>query len=347
MRNFTIYLAFAVCLLASKLTAQESFEYKARIIAEKIENITKEEKASLKKEVEEVNKELENGSINTQQSDEKKINLAESRAKNIETRVALEEAKLSALVKEKVDGKLKENDTIKGRYSFSIPGFKIKDNNKRDLESRTTSQFIFAGGFNNLVTDGSVANSDFRYLRSVFYEWGLTYNSRLLKNNNLLHLKYGVTWVYNILSATDNRYFVENGDQTVLQTFPVNLKNNRTYFKNVFVTVPVFLEFDFSKNETRDGKKVFKIQKGFRLGVGGFVGYNTNSKQFLAYNSDGHKIEERQKGNWNINDWNYGLSAYFGYKNKSLYLKYDLNPMFKDNVVKQNNISLGVRFDLN
>jgi hypothetical protein len=30
-----------------------------------------------------------------------------------------------------------------------------------------------------------------------------------------------------------------------------------------------------------------------------------------------------------------------------LYLKYDLNPMFKDNAIKQNNISLGVRFDFN
>ncbi|MFT6749305.1 MAG: hypothetical protein ACJAQ1_001243, partial [Flavobacterium sp.] len=31
----------------------------------------------------------------------------------------------------------------------------------------------------------------------------------------------------------------------------------------------------------------------------------------------------------------------------SLYVKYDLNPLFKDNVAKQNNISLGLRFDFN
>ena len=29
-------------------------------------------------------------------------------------------------------------------------------------------------------------------------------------------------------------------------------------------------------------------------------------------------------------------------KETSLYVKYDLNPLFKDNAVKQNNISLGV-----
>ena len=36
-----------------------------------------------------------------------------------------------------------------------------------------------------------------------------------------------------------------------------------------------------------------------------------------------------------------------GFNKFSLYAKYDLNPMFKNNPAKQNNISLGVRFDMN
>ena len=60
--------------------------------------------------------------------------------------------------------------------------------------------------------------------------------------------------------------------------------------------------------------RIFKIEKGFRFGIGGFVGYNTNSKQFLSYEENGYRINERQKGNWNVNDWNYGLSTYVGYK---------------------------------
>ena len=38
MRNFTIYLAVALCTIASKLTAQESFESKAKSIADAVEN---------------------------------------------------------------------------------------------------------------------------------------------------------------------------------------------------------------------------------------------------------------------------------------------------------------------
>jgi len=48
MRNFTIYLASLLCLFLTKTFAQETFEDKAKAIADKIENITKDEKASLK-----------------------------------------------------------------------------------------------------------------------------------------------------------------------------------------------------------------------------------------------------------------------------------------------------------
>ena len=43
----------------------------------------------------------------------------------------------------------------------------------------------------------------------------------------------------------------------------------------------------------------------------------------------------------------YTVSAYLGYGQTSLYVKYDLNPMFKNNNIDQNNVSLGIRFDFN
>ena len=349
MRNLAIYLALSLCLFAGKLVAQDSFMSRAKAIAEKIEKITNEEKATLKAEVEEVNLQLEKGAVTKAQADAKKQELANARAAIIENRVDVAKEELKDLVQDKVDGNLKENDSLRSRYSISFPGFKVRDKTKKvSGESRNTSQFVIAAGFNNLVTDGSVADSDFSYLRSTFFEWGITHNFRIMKNSNLLHFKYGFSWTYNMLNATDNRYFVPNGEQTQLATFPTHLRTKDTYFKNVFVTIPLHLEFDFSKSKTdKEGKSVFKTHQGFRFGLGGFVGYNTNSKQFLSYEVNGYRINEKQKGNWNVNDWNYGLSAYVGWSETSLYIKYDLNPMFKDNVVEQNNISLGVRFDLN
>ncbi|MFT3793398.1 hypothetical protein [Flavobacterium sp.] len=350
MRNFTIYLSSLLCLFLTKSFGQETFEDKAKAIADKIETITKEEKETLKLEIEAVNAQLENGSITNAQADDKKLQLAESRAKSIEYRVAAAKKELDDLVQEKVDGKIAAKETEK-EHTISIPGgYKNREWEKWEKENgekRTTSQLVLAFGFNNLVTDGAVANSDFGYGRSHFFEWGLTLNTRILPNNNLLHFKYGLSFMYNTLHATDNRYFVDAGKQTVMMEYPLGLRAKDTYFKNVFLTLPLHLEFDFSKPEEKDGKRLFRSHDGFRFGLGGFVGYNTNSKQFLSYKVDGYRIKEEQKGSWNVDDWNYGLSAYVGYGQASLYVKYDLNPMFKDNAVDQHNISAGMRFDFN
>lgn len=347
MRNLVLYLTLALCLVVGKTVAQETFSDKAKAIGDKIEKITKEEKEALKVEVEQVNKQLENGTLTKEQAEKKKKELAEARAVSIENKVNAAKDELNALVQEKVDGKLRESsDSSKNM-------FRINWNSKNDSlqvksESRTTTQGVFAAGWNNVVTDGAVANSDFSYGRSSFFEWGITWNYRLTKQSNLLHFKYGFSWMYNHLHATDNRYFVDNGDETVLATFPTHLRRKDTYFKNVYVTIPLHLEFDFTKNKTdNEGNKIFRSHKGFRMGFGGFVGYNTNSKQFLSYEVNDYRINERQKGDWNVNDWTYGVSAYVGYRQTSLYLKYDINPIFENNTIDQNNISLGVRFDWN
>lgn len=377
MKSFTIYIALLACLLASKLSAQQTFEDKAKAIANKIEFITKEEKAALKLEIETVNQELEAGTISSEQANEKKAKFAEMRAKSIETRVAVEQEKLKDLVQQKVDGKLVENNK-KNNFSINFDYKRDKDNDsiyfegknhkityetsdstyidvkgmKKSIvkksargEQRTTSQFVFALGLNNVVTDGSVENSDFKFAGSRFYEWGVSFNSRLFKNDNLLHLKYGASLMYNDLRPTDNRVFVENGNQTTLQTSAVNLQSSR--FRNVYLVAPLYLEFDFTKKKEKDGKTIFRTHQSVRLGIGGYAGIRIKSKQKIEYEIDGIDYDEKAKGDFNASNFIYGLSTYIGYGQTSLYVKYDLNPLFKDNAIKQNNVSLGVRFDFN
>jgi len=351
MRNFTIYLVTLLCLFASKLVAQESFESKAKKIAEKIEWITREQKALLKAEVEEVNIQLEKGEITIEQANIKKQQLAQARAINIESKVAVEQEALKNLVQEKVDGKIITEDTLKIDKRRSIKIYLNDRNNKNDTieklksEKRTTSQFVFAAGLNNLVTNNKLEDSDYRFLGSHFYELGVSYNSRIAKNNNLLHAKYGLSVMYNNLRPTDNRNFIINGNQTNLAVNPLDMKDSR--FRNVYLVVPVHLEFDFSGKKMKEDKPFFKTHQSVRFGIGGYAGINLKSKQIIKYDDNDLKATEKTKGDFNTSNFIYGLSTYIGYKETSLYLKYDLNPLFKDNAVKQNNVSLGLRFDLN
>jgi hypothetical protein len=347
MQKIILYISIALLTLVNKVCAQEkTFEQKAKEIAVQIKTIAEEEKRALKSEVEALDKAVELGKMTKEEAATLKAKIAEERAKNIETKIAAQEKALRDLVNGNVNEE-ESNDSLK-KNSFAIPGgFKSKNYDKNKSENRTTSQAVFAGGYNNLVTDGAVANSQFGYGRSGFYEWGVTWNTRLSNNSNLLHLKYGVGFMYNQLHATDNRVFADINNQTVLVDAGVETKAKRTYFKNVYFVVPMHLEFDFSKTKMVDDKKVFKSHTGARFGIGGFVGVNTNSKQFIEYEQNGYKFKEKQKGDFNVNDFTYGVSTYIGYKQTSLYLKYDLNPIFKNNPVDQNNISLGIRFDWN
>lgn len=350
MRNVIFYVTAMLCLFASKAFAQQqTFEDKIKIVSDKISVITKEEKDALKIEVDAVNKQLEQGAITPDQADQKKLEYAETRAANIERRTAAAQEELKRVVQEKVDGKIVEKDTTR-RYklSFGTNGLKfenVNDTVKRG-ESRTTSQLVFAFGLNHYLTDGAMAHSDYRVWGSHFYELGLSWNTRILPKNNLLHFKYGLSMQWNTVRPTDNRYFAENGEQTNLVDSEVNLGDSR--FRTVNLVAPLHIEFDFTKKEVKDGKTYFRTHESFRVGLGGFVGANVRAKRVIEYqNDENNEVTNKTIGDFNVNDFVYGVSAYVGYKSLSLYCKYDLNPVFEDNPVDEHNISFGLRWDLN
>ena len=370
MQKIIFYVAVLVCSFVTQMYSQSTFEEQAKVIAQNIAKITAEEKESLKKEVEDINKLLENGTISLTVADERKIKASEERARSIEIRVAQEQAKLNQLVKDQVNGEF--NPKTKGikKDSIEINGKKyeitytvtdstdiikemksiLKKISISKSEKRTTSQFVFAFGLNNIMTDGdfgSLENSDFRTWGSNFFEWGFTMNTRLMKNHNLLHLKYGLSLMYNNLRATDNRYFVKNGSVTQLQVFQDHdLRENK--FRNSMIVLPLHLEFDFTpKSVGTNGVTRFKTHKSARLGLGGFAGLNFQTTQKLRWEEDDIRIKNKQKGDFNVNTFVYGLSGYLGYRDTTLYVKYNMNDLFKNNPVDQNNVSLGLRFDFN
>lgn len=378
MQKIILYTIVVLVSFVSKLTAQENdsiksqketFEQRARKIANKIEFITNSEKQALKEKVEAIEIQLEKGKISNDEASRLKQEAAEISAMKIETEINKQNDALQELIQQKVDGEIasvegsekkggttinlgsSSNDSIGvNRTEINIGSMKVyhgEEDKRRRLSKRTTSQFVLAFGLNSLITENESLNeSDYKVWGSRFFEWGITMNTRILKNHNLLHAKYGLSLMYNNLRPTDNRYFVKNGDQTELQTGFTNFDDSR--FRNVYLTAPVHLEFDFTpKKFDKEGNAYFRTHQSLRLGIGGYAGVRVKSKQILKYEEDDQKIKTKQKGDFNTSNFNYGLSAYIGYGQLSLYAKYDLNPLFKDNAIKQNNVSLGLRFDFN
>ena len=84
----------------------------------------------------------------------------------------------------------------------------------------------------------------------------------------------------------------------------------------------------------------------FKFGIGGYAGVRLATQTKLSYKEDGNSVRDKSRRNFNASDFVYGLSAYVGVGQVSLYAKYDLNPLFKDQLVDQHNVSLRLRFDL-
>ncbi len=212
--------------------------------------------------------------------------------------------------------------------------------------TKTTPYLAF--GVGNVATDGAFANSEFGYMRSNYFEWGVAARTPFSKTNNKWGIRYGLGFKYNGLATTQNRMFGLRGEnQTVTMSAPINLRKNYAYFRNTYVTIPISLDFTTTSKKYNEANRRFTTKEGINFGIGGYVGYNINSKQFIRYeNADGYKVAEQQKGDWNVNDFQYGLTAYAGKDHFKLVFKYDLSPVFSNNAVDQNYWSIGLQLGL-
>ena len=61
---------------------------------------------------------------------------------------------------------------------------------------------------------------------------------------------------------------------------------------------------------------------------------------------EGKDVKDKIKDGYNATSFVYGLSGYIAFNDTALYVKYDLSPIFKNQTIEQNNISVGVRFDM-
>ena len=334
----------------------KTFENEVQKISRKIDKITKEQKDSLKVKIKEINFRLTENELTNAEATSLKKEAAVYHASQIEKRVSFQEQMLQQLVQDKTEGKVVSNDDVDEKNTFKIGGttFKLslseKDEKKKKYRKskRTTTQFVFAMGVNNVLTNNefnSLNNSDYKFWQSHFYEVGFTWKTRLSKQPSKTYFKYGLSFLWNNLRAENNKYHTVNGEETLLIEHANKLSESR--LRHVQMTFPMHLEFDFSKNKKyADNKVVDRTHKAIRFGLGGFFGFKLGTRQYLEYkNAEGVNVEELQKASFNTNTINYGLSAYFAYKSCGLYAKYDLNPLFKNTETR--NLSLGLRFDIN
>jgi hypothetical protein len=344
----TVWLLSIVQIYAQQTEANEQI----KILEATKERVVEEEKDALKAAVEGINYRLEQGEIDSVQAETLKGQAAEKHALNIENRLAIIDNRI-ALLRRNGEMNLTEDDRDRLVLKVELgneedPFIWVgKGDKPRKYDRRTTSQFVFAFGLNNVITEGeSLSDSDYKVAGSRFAELGWAWKTRVLKNSNWLRVKYGISLQYNGLKATDNRYQVDTGRETELQPYAGSLDKSKFRVDNL--VVPVHFEFGPSRKIEKKDYFRYSTHNQLKLGVGGYTGIRLRSRQKLKFDDmNGEEVKVKEKGDFNATDFIYGLSAYAGWGEVGVYIKYDLNPLFRNNPVEQRNISLGLRFDMN
>jgi hypothetical protein len=349
-----VLLLLFTCFIQNIEAQEKSYEKKITVLENLKEDVVYKEKEALKKEIKLINKQLKDNEISLERSNQLKEEAAKKHALNIENSISIIDNKISLLDRNEGEN-FALNDKMffedDGMFNIDVNGERVVSFNSNDwkkevkFDRRTYIDPVIAIGLNNSIIEGqSLEDSPYKLGGSRFVELGWAWRTRVFKNSNALRFSYGVSFQFNGLKPKANVYFVDNEGQTELEEFEFELRKSKFRVDNL--VFPVHFEFGPSKFSKTDKRIRYSIRNQFRIGIGGYGGFNIGSRQKLKYNRDGKQVKDKLKGGYNTSSFVYGLSAYVGFDGIQLYAKYDLNPIFKDAVVEQRNVSLGFRFDL-
>ena len=327
MHRVILYVTGLLCAFLSKTYGQEteSFENQTKTISNNIEKIVKQEKEKLQIASDSLNLLVQNNELTFEKAEEIKQDLAQTSADKINLLVSKEEEKLVELVQNTVNEQIANSDDS-GEEKY-IPEF----------FRRTTPQTVWTFGYRGIQENSEKEGFDFGI--------GFNLKTRIFKDNSLFYLKYGLTynWQFEYLKEP-NKYYVVNGNQTDYVDYSGDLRRSST-FTNSYLRLPIALEFDFSKKSTVQGEDVYRVNQGFKFSLGGYIGYNTDSRQTLRYKENGRTTTRTVRGDWNVSHWEYGLMATVSYKTVGIYANYGLNSVFRNNPTNERMFSIGIIFE--
>jgi hypothetical protein len=237
------------------------------------------------------------------------------------TQDAVDIDQLRESIKEEVIKELQEENTS-------------SENKKKKDYKRTRQYFNFELGMNNYVQDGKFPDAN-NELYSV-KPWGSWYvgfsGSNRTRITGPLYLDWGagISW-YNF-KYQNVRTRLEKGEMEVYYfedlDIPSPIKSKLSLTHLNLDLVPLF---NFGKSGRK--KDLFHwdyYDSGFRVGLGGYVGYRIKSWSKYTWRENDDKKKYHERDNFYLNNIRYGLRFVIGYRSLDLFVNYDLSELYSD-----------------
>ncbi len=192
---------------------------------------------------------------------------------------------------------------------------------------RTNGYFDINWGFDqqlaggtDFITDGA---EELDFWRSHVFDFGFGGKTRIGSPYSKFYIKWGGEFSFNGFRLLGNNSLQKDVDGNTTIRLDSGKAVDKSKYNIAYFSVPVMFQLDFSD--------VGEIDESFTLGVGGYAGVRLSSRRVLKYSTQQYsEIEEYIKGDFNTNQFRYGVMAQLGWDAFKITAKYDLNSFFKE-----------------
>ena len=205
------------------------------------------------------------------------------------------------------------------------------------------NQFNIDLGFNALTNTetyrnpaGEVVDYDLKPMGSRYVSLNWVTGSRIGGPKSPFRIQSGLEFNFNNFMF-DNNVRIANLDNQVVFFKEPDLNLDKSKLTATYVSVPVMMGLNF---------KNAKGKEGFSVMAGGYAGYRIGSHTKIKYNdAEGDTKKDKARGSFNLQDYQYGISASIGYRGFNLFTKYNLSDLFKEDRGPQAQvINFGISF---
>ncbi|HEX8426776.1 outer membrane beta-barrel protein [Hymenobacter sp.] len=241
-------------------------------------------------------------------------------------------------VQEKSDGSKDRVDIHVGSTAKddSLAAAKRKAKQEEKQNRAVHNNFNIDLGLNTLVnveTPVGQSAPDLKPVGSRYLSLNWHYDIRLGQKGSPLHLLTGPELAFNNYMLDNNSRFVNLNAATTLQA-EMERSLEKSKLAVTTLNLPLMAVLDFQNKKGRDA---------FRIGAGGFIGYRLGSHTKIKYSEDGRTRKDKDRGSYNLEDFQYGVQGTIGIRSFDLFAKYNLNDLFQNNRgIQAQTLSFGI-----
>ncbi|WP_018477953.1 outer membrane beta-barrel protein [Pontibacter roseus] len=240
-------------------------------------------------------------------------------------KVSKEKHEIRINKKFKIDVEIEEKDG-NTRVDVNVPNREERDSirvhTKKDTYKSTRFNFDVDLGLNNFIEKNDQLVPDLKPMGSRYVSLNSHLNSQIGGRTSPFYLVSGLEFAFNNYMFDRNYVIEEDVNEVTYFRRETEIDYDKSKLTMSSVNVPLMPMLKFKRQNGKDG---------FKIGAGGFAGYRLGAHAKLKYEEGGKSQKDKIRSSYNLSDFQYGLTGVIGYGNLDLFVKYNMNDLFKDN----------------